>query len=83
MNVFTRLGVWWDQPSTARKIELLDCQLAQTIMRIAVMEAEKQLPSTASKEINMLKVRLDRIELLVGLKREPVITNLPDAPRIS
>jgi len=50
---------------------------------INVLEAEKQVPSTASKEINMLKIRLERIELLVGLKREPVITNLPEAPRIS
>ena len=52
-------------------------------MRIEYLEAEKQVPSTTSKEMNMLKIRLDRIELLVGLKREPVITNLPDAARIS
>jgi hypothetical protein len=48
-----------------------------------VLEAEKQIPSSASKEIQLLRSRLDRVELLVGLKREPVITNLPDAPRIS
>lgn len=51
--------------------------------KIEVLEVEKQVPSTTLKEFNMLKVRLERIELLVGLKREPVVSNLPDAPRIS
>lgn len=67
-----------------RNITSANAQVFKNVLdRLEVLEAEKQVPSTTLKEFNMLKVRLERIELLVGLKREPVITNLPDAPRIS
>lgn len=83
MNIFTRLGLWWDKPNVHQRLDTHLKTLEAIIMRIEYLEAEKQVPSTTSKEMNMLKIRLDRIELLVGLKREPVITNLPDAARIS
>jgi hypothetical protein len=57
--------------------------LADVFNRLDVLEAEKQVPTTTAKELSMLKVRLDRIELLVGLKRDPVLTQLPNAPKIS
>ena len=57
--------------------------LDQHQQRLDVIEAEKRVPSTTMKEMQMLKVRLDRIELLVGLKREPVLQQVPDSARIS
>ena len=120
MNIFTRLGLWWDRVYVDTisfdrafnalsdglrfhsdhlvkhdgQIETLENKLSDDhksvleieknfMNRFDVLEAEKQVPSTTLKEFNMLKVRLERIELLVGLKRDPVVSQLPDAPRIS
>lgn len=82
MNMFTRFGNWLEFRRIVRwpELSMLEKSIA---MRFDVLEAEKQVPSGASKEINLLKARLDRIELLVGLKREPVLQQLPDTPRIS
>lgn len=75
----SRLAVLEAEKHTKASVD----SVLELMKRLDVIEAEKQIPSSASKEIQLLKSRLERIELLVGLKREPVITNLPDAPRIS
>jgi hypothetical protein len=69
MNVFTRLGMWWDKPSVREELERLQKSL--------------EVPNAFAKELMLMRLRLERIELLVGLKREPVVVQVPDAPRIS
>lgn len=97
MNVFIRIGNWWESRRVLRKPDLEWIGLSmkaqtETVAgiikglenKIEVIEAEKQIPSTTLKEFNMLKVRLERIELLVGLRREqsqPTVTN--GMPKIS
>lgn len=87
MNIFTRFGRWLERPSVRQELETLrihDAALfVQILKTIEQLQADKQVPSSTAKELKIMSVRLDRIELLVGLKRDPVLHVLPDAPRIS
>lgn len=50
---------------------------------IEEMKKTSEIPSGITKEIVIQKVRLDRLELYVGLKRDPKPTEVPGAARIS
>lgn len=50
--------------------------------KMDVIESDLKSPP-AAKELALLKMRLDRMELYVGLKRDPVGVNLKNAPKIS
>ena len=71
MNWIIRLGMWWESRRKLSYQEFEEFKKAQ------------QIPTALAKEVALIKARIDRIELLVGLKREPVPTQVKDAPRIS
>lgn len=70
MNWMIRLGQWMENRRCARQTDMVKLQ-----------EQLKAPPSLI--ELNRIKIRLDQLELYVGLKREPVATVVPGAPRIS
>lgn len=72
MNWIIRLGQWWEK----RKSSSLSG-------RIAKLEEERQIPAPILKEIALLKMRLDQMELYVGLKREAKPEHVPGAAKIS
>lgn len=70
MNALIRLGHWFEGRRVVRKPEF-----DEAIARL-------QVPSALVKDLAITKARLDRIELLVGLKREPAPITIKDAPKI-
>ena len=58
----------------AASLELIR-RLREDMEKIAV-------PQTVTKEMALTNIRLNRIELLVGLKRDPEAIKVPDTPRI-
>lgn len=93
MNWLIRLGQWWENRKYAKKSEVIveldsiKIELAVLIRkaheRMDVLEAESQVPSSAVKDLAIAKVRLDQLELYVGLKRDPKPEHIPGAPKIS
>lgn len=71
MNWLIRLGKWLEQ----RK--------SNPIIRKKDLENSMQIPQTIAKEIALLKIRLDQMELYVGLKREPRPEHIPGIAKIS
>jgi hypothetical protein len=45
--------------------------------------SEVQKPSAEMKELALLKARMDRVELVVGLKRDPIALVVPGEARIA
>jgi hypothetical protein len=74
-----RFGTWWQD--RARRTEpalkqAVDARFEEILARI-------NKPSGIEREVALLKVRMDRLELYTGLKREPVAVTLPGEARIS
>ena len=75
MNWATRLGIWLESRRTV-KLEAFNAIIED-------LRKEVRKPPVDAKEIALLKVRMDRLELYTGLKREPVAVTLPGEARIS
>ena len=75
MNWATRLGVWLESRRTV-KLEAFNAIVAE-------LRSEVRKPPVDAKELAIMKARMDRLELFVGLKREPVAVTLPGEARIS
>jgi hypothetical protein len=71
MNSIIRFGHWWE---SRRKVTLKEFQEFKDSQRV---------PSAEIKEIALIKARLDRLELLTGLKRDPQPAQVPGAAKIS
>ena len=76
MNWMIRLGEWWEKRRVVRKPEfdLFRHNLDQILKDIN--------KTTTAVELARLKLQVDRIELYIGLKREPVAVTLPGEARI-
>jgi hypothetical protein len=79
MNWMIRLGTWW-QDRAKRTEKALRCDVNA---RFDLIEQKLSKPSGIEKEVALLKIRMDRLELYTGLKREPVAVTLPGEARIS
>lgn len=95
MNWFIRIGLWWDRRRVLRAPDLDAIQENYTKQAAATVELFKrlkkeiddlktaqQIPQAIAKEFTAIKIRLDRLELTVGLKREPTPLEVPGAARI-
>ena len=51
--------------------------------RISKIEESRDVPQIIAKEFALLNARIDRLELLTGLKREPEAARVPGAARIA
>ncbi len=51
--------------------------------RFETLSAEKQIPATLAKDLAVIRSRIDRLELLTGLKREQQPVKVPGAAAIS
>jgi hypothetical protein len=81
VNIFTRLGLWWDD--RAIKKSEFNRWADGLVQELEVIRAEKQIPPQIVKDMAILKQQMDRMELYVGLKREPQATHVQGAPKIS
>ena len=77
MNVFTRLGLWWDDKNVK------ESHFEQWCRRLEVLEKSSQVPPQIAKDIAILKQQMDQIQLYIGLKREPQATHVQGGPKIS
>jgi len=93
MNVFYRLGEWWE---SRRKvlwdehiddIEKLEAIIKKQNDKIKGLELgikeSQTIPTSIGNEIKALRIRVDQMELYVGLKREKKPETVPGAARIS
>lgn len=69
MNWFIRFGNWWE---SRRKVSKVDFEKFVASSKM----------TNAAIEIQGIKIRLERIELLVGLKREPVAMHIEGEAKI-
>ena len=77
MNWMIRLGQWWEKRAVVRRPEF-------DLFKHNLDEALKMVNKTSTAvELAKLKLQIDRIELYVGLKREPIAVTLPGEARIS
>lgn len=56
------------------------CEVRDDIDKLKV---DKQIPATLAKDLAIIRQRLDKLELLTGLKRDPGPVPVPGASRIS
>ena len=96
MHWLIRFGMWLDRRRVLRATDLdtineNHARLSSNTLtlikslekKIEDAQAAQQVPQAIAKEFALLKVRLDRLELLVGLKREPAAAEVPGAARIA
>lgn len=93
MNVFFRLGEWCENRRTVKKSELevyrLTHQAQMSVVEsnlsaldLAIKESAK-VPTGTANELKAIRIRLDQLELYVGLKREKKAQQVDGAARIS
>ena len=88
MNLFIRFGEWLEgrkKISRRAVIEIyenLSKRDDEIEKRISMLPKQEDLNQKTLKEFALINVRLNRIELLVGLKREPEAVKVPHTPRI-
>lgn len=87
MNWLIKLGQWIESRRIIRTPEF-DAKL-KFVMGEILNEVDKKIlastpktPPTIVKDMTLLEVRLNRIELLVGLKRDPAPQEVPGSARI-
>lgn len=93
MNWMVKLGNLWEDRRSVPRAEFLrrfsvfEGEIASRIYKldqtVATLEAKEQIPSGVAKELALLKARQDRLELYVGLKREPKPVPVNGASQIS
>jgi hypothetical protein len=77
MNIFIRFGQWLEKRRVVRKPEF---DLFKHNLEKVLVDINK---TSTAVEVAKLKLQIDRIELYVGLKREPIAVTLPGEARIS
>lgn len=82
MNWIIRLGQWWERRRVVRWPEST-VVLSDISKRLDVAEAERQIPPQVVRDMAILKQQMDRLELYVGLKREPSATHVAGTAKIS
>lgn len=89
MNWLIRLGQWWEHRRAIR-LDDLKYQWDQTVKickalndDMEALKSSSQIPAIVSKELATINARLNRIELLVGLKRDPQPISVNGAAKIS
>lgn len=89
MNMFSKFGFWLECRRVLRQPDLDHIALEFTSLKNEVENKINLLPKNEDmtqktlKEFALINVRLNRLELLVGLKREPEALKVPDTARIS
>lgn len=94
MNWLIKLGQWWENRQVLRKTDLeliqeeykrrsglIDELWRNLDNRTTVLETAK-ISDSLIKELALIKVRLDRLELLTGLKREVAPSHVNGTARI-
>lgn len=95
MNIFYKMGAWWDKREPMRRqhmdlayetlklqAEHFNAKIAELKNEMGAIHESQAIPQTIAKEFALIKARLDRLELLTGLKREPTAVHVEDTPRI-
>lgn len=77
LNIFDKLSRWWEGRKVVRHSEFVG-SLAKINQ---IIETDRK--TAAAAKIAEILVRLDRLELYVGLKREPKPVEVPGTARIS
>lgn len=67
MNWAIKLGMWLE---SRRKVSHVDFKNEVKKLEEKISNSQK-IPQNMAKELDMLKIRFDQLELFVGLKREP------------
>lgn len=99
MNWIMRLGQWWEERRIVRKPELdilegcikLQGDWIKTaqenftliVEKLRFLETHNKLPENIAKDLALLNVRLNRLELYVGLKRDAAPIEVPGSAKIS
>jgi hypothetical protein len=99
MNWMIRLGQWWENRRKAYQHDFdivakvvgdhsdqilwSSAKIGELEKAVMKLQDEMKLPSSTAKELSLIKIRLDKMELYVGLKREPTAVTLPGEARIS
>ena len=78
MNFVVKFGLWLEN---RKKVPLRLFTAEMEEFRKAISEVRK--PSAEMKELVLLKARMDRLELYVGLRRDLTPQPVPGAARIS
>jgi hypothetical protein len=81
MNLFIKFGHWLESRSRV-SMEEFDGRIGGVWDEINKIKDEIKLSPSTAKEFAIINARLNRLELLVGLKREPEAVKVPDTPRI-
>lgn len=76
MNIFDKMSLWWEARKTVKRAEfdLFKHNLIKTL--------EEERKSNVAAKIAELLVRMDRLELYVGLKRDQKLVEVPGSARI-
>ncbi len=96
MNWLIRLGEWWESRRVLRKpdmeiilnlsrayADVVKISLDALESKILLVKDSQQIPTELIKEIKLINLRLNQMELFVGLKREPKPEHVPGAAKIS
>jgi len=89
VNWLIRVGQWWEARRPMRKhdFEVMELAIGMQVQsfkeEMGKLKSSNQIPQTIAKEFALLNARLDRLELYVGLKRDPEAVRVPDSARIS
>lgn len=93
MNVFYRLGAWWESRRKVlwdehiEDIDKIESLIKKQDTKIKALELgikeSQTIPASIGNEIKALRARVDQMELYVGLRREKKPETVPGAARIS
>lgn len=96
MNWLIRLGHWWENRRAIRKPDYDELvnrieelrkthyeHMENVLNGLHALEAQDKVPPQIVRDMAILKQQMDRMELYVGLKREPQATHVQGAPKIS
>lgn len=97
MNIFQRIGDYWERRRIIRYtefkiwMEALEAERKELDKKYDGLRSlhDKHfsealaIPQTIAKELALIKARIDRLELLTGLKRDPEAVHVKGAPKIA
>jgi len=92
MNIFFRLGEWWESRRKIRTDEFHEFEdrndaridaLSKNLKALDLSIRESQtIPASIANELKAMRIRIDQRELFVGLKREKKPEAVPGMARI-
>jgi hypothetical protein len=86
MTLFARLDRWWlDRNAKKSELDRLEVHMQQYedhFSRVEKLESQMQIPPQIAKDMAILKQQMDRLELYVGLKREPQAMHVQGTAKI-